>query len=439
MGVVLTDEQLEGKVVAGVDTHADAHWLCVLDELRRVAVSRGFPATPEGYADLASAIGDPGMCAAVGVEGTCSYGAGLTDALQAAGYTVLEVLRPKRDSKRRPGEGKDDAGDAERAARDVLAGKVTSVPKQRGGWVERLRPLSVARERCVRARKESLAAARSLVSTAPEQQKARWNGLSGDKMMAGALGIDEEGAGALERALLSIARVWDAARREAGALESEMRDIIESNCPSLLAMFCCGVDDAAALAIAAGENAGRFKGEGAFAKHCGAAPIPASSGKTSGRMRLNRGGDRSANSALHMIVTRRIRFDPDTQRYIERRCSGRDALSKKEAIRCLKRYVAREAFHALTHPFELPETREAGRDGQSLKEARRKAGIKQRQVAEAIGVTAACVSNIETGKVSHRSQAFKRYVEWVGNGLPLDLGNPEGGIEHAEEKLQNRS
>jgi transposase/DNA-binding XRE family transcriptional regulator len=339
---------------------------------------------------------------------------------------VREVLRPKRDGKRRPGEGKDDAGDAERAARDVLAGKVTSIPKQRGGWVEELRALDVARGRCVKARKESLAAARSLVSTAPDRQRRRWEGMSADKMMSAMAAVDGDEASALERSLLSIARVWDAARREADALEGEMRAVLERNCPALLAMFCCGVDDAAALAIAAGENTGRFKDEASFAKHCGVAPIPASSGKTSGRMRLNRGGDRSANSALHLIVTRRIRFDPETQRYVERRCSGKGALSKREAIRCLKRYVAREAFHALTHPFDVPEPE---RDGQGLKEARRSAGIRQRQVAEAIGVTSACISNIETGKVSNRSRAFRLYAEWVGNGMPLDVGAEESDGE----------
>ena len=119
-GVRLTDEELEGKVVAGVDTHADTHWLCVLDGRGRVALSREFDATAEGCAELARAIGGAGGCAAVGVEGTCSYGAQLTDELVACGYRVLEVLRPKRPP-RRPGEGKDDARDAERAARDVRA------------------------------------------------------------------------------------------------------------------------------------------------------------------------------------------------------------------------------------------------------------------------------------------------------------------------------
>ena len=150
MGVVLTGGQLAGKVVAGVDTHAETHWLCVLDERGRVSLSGEFPATAAGYAELADAIGDPGGCAAVGVEGTCSYGAGLADELVARGFNVLEVLRPKRDG-RPAGEGKDDGKDAERAARDVLSGRYASVPKARGGWAEELRALLVARERCVRS------------------------------------------------------------------------------------------------------------------------------------------------------------------------------------------------------------------------------------------------------------------------------------------------
>ena len=335
MGVVLTDGQLAGRVVAGVDTHADTHWLCVLDENRRVALSREFAATAEGYAELAEAIGDPAGCAAVGVEGTCSYGAGLVDELRARGFVVLEVLRPRRD-RRMAGEGKDDGIDAERAARDVLSGKYTSVPKARGGWVEDLRALAVARERCVKSRVESLAAARSLLTTAPEAQRRRWEGTSANALMSSLLALAEEGATPLERSLLALARQWDAARGEADELEALMRGLIEDRCPAILSIYCCGTVGAADLVISAGENASRFGTEARFAKHCGVAPIPASSGKTSGRMRLNRGGDRRANRALHEIVVRRMRIDEETMAYVERRCSGRRGLTRKEATRCLK-------------------------------------------------------------------------------------------------------
>ena len=116
MKVEFTDGQRRGKVVAGVDTHSKTHWLCVLGEHGGVKLSQEFPATREGYRALAAAIGPPEGCLAVGVEGTASYGAGLTRQLAAMGYTVYEVLRPKRE-KRRRGGGKNDAADAERAAR----------------------------------------------------------------------------------------------------------------------------------------------------------------------------------------------------------------------------------------------------------------------------------------------------------------------------------
>lgn len=422
--MALTDERLEGGVVAGADAHADAHWPCVPGELGRVATSAGFPATAGGHAEPAATIGDPGTCAAVGAEGTCSYGAGLTDELMAGGLAVPEVLRPRRDGRRGPGEGRDDAGGAGRAARGALAGEVAPVPKRRGGWVDELRALDIAGDGCVKPGEESPAAARPLVSTAPDSQRRGWEGMPGDKVMPAMAAIDEDAADALERSPPSVARVRDAAREEAEAPGDGMGAILGRDCPAPPAMSCRGVDDAAALAMAAGEDVSGLRDEASSAKRCGTAPVPASSGKASGRVRLDRGGDRGASSALRLTVTRGIRFGPETQRHMKRRRSGKGALGKEEAIRRLKRYVAREAFHALTHPLDAPEP---GREGQGPKGARRSAGVRQRQVAEAIGVTAACISNVETGKVSSRSRAFGLYAEWVENGMPLDVGAEESG------------
>lgn len=313
---------------------------------------------------------------------------------------------------------------AGRAARDVLASKVAPVPKRRGGWVDELRALDIAGDGCVKPGEESLATARPLVSTAPDSQRRGWEGMPGDKVMSAMAAIDEDAADALERSPPSVARVRDAAREEAETPEDGMGAIVERDCPAPPAMSCRGVDDAAALAMAAGEDVSRLRDEASSAKRRGTAPVPASSGKASGRVRLDRGGDRGASSALRLIVTRGIRFGPETQRHMERRRSGKGALSKEEAIRCPKRYVAREAFHALTHPLDAPEP---GREGQGPKGARRSVGIRQRQVAEAIGVTAACISNVETGKVSSRSRAFGLYAEWVENGMPLDVGAEESG------------
>lgn len=431
MGFYLSDGELAGKVVAGVDTHADTHWLCVPGANRRVAVSREFPATARGYAELADAIGDPAGCAAVGVEGTCSYGAGLADELLARGFVVLEVPGPKRD-KRMAGEGKDDGIDAERAARDVLSGKWTSVPKRRGGWVEDLRAELVARGRCVKSGTESLAAARSLLSTAPEAQRRRWEGMSADALMTSLLGLDEAGPSPLETSLLALARVWEASRREADRLEGLMASLIERNCPAILAVYCCGTTDAATLIVSAGENAERFGTDARFAKHCGVAPIPASSGKSS-RMRLNRGGDRSANSALHEIIVCRLLHDEETQAYVARRCSGRGGLTKKEAIRCLKRYLVREVYRALTHPFDVPEPEVSGRQ---LREGRLMAGLRQVDVASVLGISAKSVSRVENGRVDWRSGSYRKYVGWYEAGMPTDVENSRGKTSGARKKDQ---
>ena len=391
-GVRLEDEELAGKVVAGVDTHADTHWLCVLDENGRVALSEEFPATAEGYAALADAIGAPTGCAAVGVEGTCSYGAGLADELARRGFRVLEVLNKRKGRKRGRGEGKDDAIDAERAARDVLAADGTSVPKLRGGWVDDLRSLLVARDRCVSAAVEAHAAALSLARCAPEAERRRWEGMKRQAMMDAMAGIEEEGATALGRSMLALARAWRACSDEAEALE----------------------------AVAAGENPSRLRSEASFAMLCGAAPIPASSGKTSGRMRLNRGGDRRANSALHTIAVRRMRYDPGTRAYVERRSSGTRPLTKAEVTRCLKRYVAREVYRALMHPHDVGERV----DRSSLREARRAAGLSQAQVAKALGVAPSSISGVETGRNQCRRLA-ERYSRWVLDGMPVDIEGPQ--------------
>lgn len=416
----MEDEELRGKVVAGVDTHVDTHWLCVLDESGRVALSEEFPATAEGYAALAGAIGDPAGCAAVGIEGTCSYGAGLAEELARRGFRVLEVLNKKKERRRGRGEGKDDAMDAERAARDVLAADGTSVPKLRGGWVDDLRSLLVARDRCVSARVEAHAAALSLARCAPDAERRRWEGMSQQAMMTAMAGIEGEGATALGRSMLALARAWRACSDEAEALEAELRRVLERSCPSLLAVYCCGPVSAAQLAVAAGENPSRLRSEASFAMPCGAAPIPASSGKTSGRMRLNRGGDRRANSALHTIVVRRMRYDPETRAYVERRRSGARPLGRAEIMRCLKRYVAREVYRALMHPHNVGEMV----DRSSLRQARLSAGLTQAQAAKALGVSPASVSGVETGRNQCRRLA-ERYSRWVMDGLPVDVESPQ--------------
>lgn len=423
MKVEFTDEQRRGKVVAGVDTHSATHWLCVLSEYGGVRLSMEFAASAEGYDLLARAIGDPAGCLAVGVEGTASYGAGLARRLQELGFTVYEVLRPKRE-KRRRGEGKNDAADAERAARDVMAGRGLSIPKSQDGWVEQVRFLLNARDCLVKSCTMISNTAKGLIKTAPEDMREKYKGMSAKRL---ASSLAEAGDGPLEAALSALAKSWREASEQADAAEAEMRAIVEANCPSLLAIFGCSTVCAAKLAAAAGDNPERIGSEAAFAALCGTSPVQASSGETD-RHRLNRGGNRDANAALHQIVLARVQRDPDTRAYMEKRCSrgaGAKRKSKKEAMRCLQRYVVREVYHALRNPFDVPSESE----GTQLRAARKKAHLTQADAAAAIGCSVSAISKFETGKRRFR-EIGERYREWVDNGLPVNVQPPSKNVEN---------
>ena len=221
-------QDVASTVYAGVDTHKDKHVLCLLDGLGRRTFVGEFPADADGYDALARAIGDPGTCPVVGVEGTASFGAGLTDRLQSLGFNVLEVLRPKRDRRRR-GADKNDAVDAELAARHAAAGDGTSVPKSRDGWVEAVRPLVRARDIAVRITTETSNAAKSLVNTAPERIRARYSGM-GTKDMMRALSRKREESGdpvadALMLSLRAIARTWREQDLRAAELETQIVEL----------------------------------------------------------------------------------------------------------------------------------------------------------------------------------------------------------------------
>ena len=209
-----------------------------------------------------------------------------------------------------------------------------------------------------------------------------------------------------------MADLWAAARDAALDMERAIEASLEENCPALLAMYGCGPVSAAKLAVAAGDNPGRLRSEASFAAICGACPIPASSGKTV-RHRLNRGGDRQANSALHEIARQRVMRDPETAEYAER-ARGRGK-SDREVMRCLKRYVAREAYRALMHPHEVrrPE------DATELVAARRAAKVSQVRAASILGTSEKYISMLERGQ-RELKPIRRAYEAWVEVGLPLD-------------------
>lgn len=403
----------EGAVFAGVDTHADFHWLCVLDAAGREALSERFPATPEGYDALAAAILGAGEPVAIGVEGTATYGAGLARRLSELGLPTWEVLQPERRGRPR-GSRKSDPLDARRAARKAMSGDGLSVPKSRDGWVESVRALMAARGRLVSSATAAANAALGIIRSAPEEVAGPLRGMRAARALPAALGMAEPAdpvAAAALRAVGALAESWRASREAAASLLADVEALVRANCPALLAMYGCGAVSAARLAVAAGDNPDRMASEAAFAALCGASPVEASSGRTV-RHRLNRGGDRRANSALHQIARHRLDHDPRTQAYAARRRS--EGLSDREIMRCLKRYIAREAFRALTRP---PGSPARGRED-GLREKRRAAGISQEEAGAALGVSKGLVSLIERGRGGSPAMR-ERYRSWVEDGFPI--------------------
>jgi transposase len=290
----------------------------------------------------------PVRCA--GVEGTSSYGAGLARHLKSRGIEVLEVERPKhRRRGSRSNLQKSDASDAERAARVVLAGEASGVPKSADGRVEMIRALRAARRSAIKARTQAANQIQGLRVTAPEGLHHRLRGLSTKELVSVAarfrLGDGPSDVQAATKfALRSVARRYEVLSAEIAELDAQLDGLVAQAAPQMVSLPGIGTDNAATLLIVAGDNPQRLKSEASFANLCGVSPIEASSGKVV-RHRLNRGGNREANRALYMICLSRMRRDQRTQEYVARRT--REGKSKREIIRCLKRYVAREVYRVL--------------------------------------------------------------------------------------------
>lgn len=331
------------RVVGGVDTHKDIHVAAVLDEVGRLQGTASFPTTRSGYRRVLRWLRSHGEVVAVGVEGCSSWGAGLARHLAAHGIQVVEVNRPNRQERRL--RGKDDPLDAEAAARAVLAGRATARPKSGDGPIEALRQLRVARSGAMKARTAAANQLHSLCDTAPDGVRARLRGLSLRRKVAVIERWRPGSATGLEacskRALVSVARRWRALDAEIAELQGHIRTVLDEVASPLLSVHGVGYETAGQLLITAGDNAGRLRSERSFAALCAASPVKANSGKTR-RHRLNRGGDRQANSALWTIVRTRMVSHEPTRRYVERRTA--EGLSKSDIMRCLKRYVARELY-----------------------------------------------------------------------------------------------
>lgn len=342
----MTNSNLE--VLGGIDTHTDSHAAAAIDAQGRLLGTHEFPTTAAGYQRLAVWLHSFGRLRAVGIEGSGSYGAGLCRYLQAGGSTVVEVNRPHTHTRAR--RGKTDAVDAEATARKVLSGECTTIPKDTTGIVEAIRQLHLARASAVKARTSALNQLGELAITAPTTVRSSLTAktLAGKANQAAGWRADRERIHdpiqAATLALRSIARRVRDFDEEIAQLDEQLTALVRQAAPHTLTLLGIGPVHAAQLLITAGQNIDRLHSDAAFARVCAAAPIPASSGKTT-RHRLNPFGDRDANRTLHLITVVRLRYCDRTRAYADRRSS--EGLSKREIIRCIKRYLAREIYHAL--------------------------------------------------------------------------------------------
>jgi len=339
-----------GPVTGGVDTHADVHVAAAVDQAGRVLGTCSFSADAGGYDRLLAWLRGHGRLARVGVEGTGSYGAGLARYLAGQGVVVLEAPRPDRQRRRR--HGKSDPVDAVSAALAALAGQDCGTPKGGDGPAESIRALRAARAGAMKARTQAGNQLRDLVITAPAPLREQLAPLGTPRrartaaaFTCGDLAGPAEGAKA---AMASIAARWLDLDAEVTRLEAAIEALVTRiAAPGYLARTGAGPLTVSALIAAAGDNPGRIATEAAFAALCGASTVDCSSGRQQ-RHRLNRGGDRQANAALWRIAVTRLRWDPRTQAYYARRTA--QGKTRKEIIRELKRYIARQAYRELIRP-----------------------------------------------------------------------------------------
>ena len=333
-------------VVIGVDTHKHTHTAAVIaagtgGQLDELTVATD----PDGYTALVALADGHSIVRAWAIEGTGSYGAGLVRHLRALGEWVIELDRPARSARRHG--AKSDAIDAARAAREALARTSVGEPRAAGERAA-LSVLLAGRRSAVEGASIAKCQLQALVTAAPECLRARFRGKTGTVMVATAARLRPSSTWDLETAstaavLKSLARRCQDLSAEAAVHERQILAVVAAWRPELLEG--CGIGPiVAAVVLCAWSHPGRVRSDAAFAMLAGACPIPASSGLTN-RHRLNRSGDRQLNQALHVIVLCRLRYDPATRAYADRRRG--EGKTNREIQRCLKRYIARQLYRQL--------------------------------------------------------------------------------------------
>ena len=331
-------------IFIGVDTHKATHAAVALTALGARVSETTIPASAAGYRKLDTWAKSLGPVHAIGIEGTGSYGAGLSRFLCDQGHAVLEVGRPNRQFRHQ--KGKTDHLDAESAARAVLSGQATALPKSGAGNVEMIRHLKVARDTAVKSRTQAMLTLKAIMVSAPAALREQLEALTGKMPLIRHLAALRPGAlvsptASAKISLRALARRWLGLDAEIKTHDTCLEHLTQQCAPTLVEAHGIKAGTAAEMLLLVGDNPERIHSEAALAKLCGVCPVPASSGKTT-RHRLNRGGHRQANAALYRVVIVRMRNHQPTIDYARRRIA--EGKSKPEIIRCLKRFVVREIF-----------------------------------------------------------------------------------------------
>ena len=393
----------QARFVGGIDSHKDTIHVAVITDLGVAVEDREFPTTATGYRDATRWLSSHGRLTAVGVEGTSSYGTGIAAALHACGVNVVEVNRTRPAERRK--QGKSDQLDAYRAARAVVAGEATTDPKLAS--IEPLRALMIARRSALKAQQATWRQIGAILVNAPAVVRDRYRDLPQAKLLATLANTRPSAVTNADHAdtlfaLRTLARRHHDLTAEISRIQDRMQARATAANPALLAIKGVGPIIGAQLLITAGDNPDRLRNEASFAALCGAAPVPVSSGRTD-RFRLSRGGDRAANSALHLMVNNRMSNDPHTRAYRDTHLAP--GWTNKAVYRALKRAVAREIFRALTGHCTVP-------DYSDLRPARHAKNLTLTAVATHLGVWPTAISQLELGKRRNDDLA-NAYRDWL--------------------------
>lgn len=337
-------------IIIGIDTHKATHVAVAINTQGTRLAALSIPTNRKGYLELERWSQSHGDVLAFGIEGTGSYGAGLSRHLLSQGHTVVEVTRPNRQL--RYTQGKTDSLDAEGAARSVLSGQATARPKTQTGSSEMIRHLKIARDTAVKSRSQAMVTLKTLIINAPADLRETLDQIRGKitlirHIAAFRPGDIETPLDSAKMAMKALARRWLWLHEEVLTHDAELQRLVRERAPTLMASHGIATLTIAEMLILVGDDPTRIRSEAAFAKLCGVCPIPASSGQTR-RFRLNRGGNRQANAALYRVAIVRMRSHEPTLAYVKKRT--KDGKSKSEIIRCLKRYIIREIYSQLCVP-----------------------------------------------------------------------------------------